>query len=106
MNSFDKRYSHTFDDWDEKKAYLDSLNSEVEIPDNIFFKEDNDDLQNEVNQYILIAANDGASVFRNIKNYIETNQYIQDNPEKFKKCVEKISELTDSIEKFIDEYEL
>ena len=104
MNDFDRTLSKSLDGWNEKDAYLKTLQQNNEIPDDLFFSYDNDDINNEINQYILTAANEGASAFKAIKHYIETNQYIQDNPEKFKNCVEKIAELTDNINRFIDEY--
>ena len=103
MSDFERKMRARLAGFDEKEAYLNTINRE-EDSDNLFYSDDVDDDLNEVNNYILSAANEGIISFKNIKDYIESNEYIKDNKEKFQVYLDRISGIIDSIDNFLREY--
>jgi len=107
MSEFEKMLMAAKEEYDNQtpSEKFKDLYKDVEIPDDLFYKEGLDDDENAANQFILNAANEGIISFKNIKDYIESNSYIQSNPEKFKGYLDSITNIIGSIDDFINNYD-
>jgi hypothetical protein len=107
MSDFEKMVKGAIDRYNNKtpfEKHKDSI-KDIEIPNDLFYKEELDDDENAARQFILNAANEGILSFKNIKTFIEDNPYVRGNPDKFKKQLEKIIKIIGGIDDFIDNYD-